>query len=177
MEDIIKKILKEEVDTKKDKFDRYIIKTLKKEGFVPSSTNYFKVVEFLKNNFALSGMDAFEMFQLFINNFKSDVEYGDLNRTVNYSKKIKSANGSAKDLVSSKIPFKGSNTHAEYVGNTYVVYSYNWYPIFVFKDGQWFENENRYSISTAKQMSQLRPKGQGEILYAPKSKLSDIINS
>jgi hypothetical protein len=35
-------------------------------------------------------MDAFEMFQLFLNNFKSDVEYGDLNRTVNYSKKIKS---------------------------------------------------------------------------------------
>ena len=165
-----------EINEKKDKFDRYIINTLKKEGFNPS-TDYIKVVQFLKNNFALSGMDAFEMFQLYLNNFKSDIEYGDLNRTVNYSKKIKSTNNSARDLVSSKIPFKGSNTHAEYVGNTYVVYSYNWYPIFVFKDGQWFENENRYSISTAKQMSQLRPNGQGEILYAPKSKLSDIINS
>jgi hypothetical protein len=176
MKDIIKKILKEEVDPKKDKFDRYIINTLKKEGFVPS-TDYIKVVQFLKNNFALSGMDAFEMYQLFLNNFKSDIEYGDLNRAVNTDKKIKSANNSARDLVSSKIPFKGSNTHAEYVGNTYVVYSYNWYPIFVFKDGQWFESESRYSISTAKQMSQLRPHGQGEIIKVSQSKLKEIIYS
>jgi hypothetical protein len=176
MKNTIKKILKETVDNKKDKFDRYIISTLKKEGFVPS-TDYVKVIKFLNSNFTLSGMEAFEMYQLFLNNFKSDIEYGDLNRTVNTTKKIKSANSSARDLVSSKIPFKGSNTHAEYVGKTYVVYSYNWYPIFVFKDGQWFENENRYSMSTAKQMSQLRPNGQGEIIKASKSKLSDIIYS
>jgi ribosomal protein S8 len=166
MKNTIKKILKETVDNKKDKFDRYIISTLKKEGFVPS-TDYVKVIKFLNSNFTLSGMEAFEMYQLFLNNFK----------TVNTTKKIKSANSSARDLVSSKIPFKGSNTHAEYVGKTYVVYSYNWYPIFVFKDGQWFENENRYSMSTAKQMSQLRPNGQGEIIKASKSKLSDIIYS
>jgi len=176
MKDIIKKILKEEVDPKKDKFDRYIINTLKKEGFNPS-TDYVKVIKFLNNNFALSGMEAFEMYQLFLNNFKSDIEYGDLNRTVNSTKKIKSANSIARDLVSSKIPFKGSNTHAEYVGNTYVVYSYNWYPVFVFKDGQWFESESRYSISTAKQMSQLRPNGEGEIIKASQSKLKDIIYS
>jgi hypothetical protein len=58
-----------------------------------------------------------------------------------------------------------------------VVYSYNWYPIFVYKNGQWFENENRYSMSTAKQMSQLRPHNQGEIIKASKSKLEEIIYS
>lgn len=178
MKSLIKKILKEEVDPKKEKFDKYIINTLKKEGFVPS-TDYVKVIKFLNNNFALSGMEAFEMYQLFLNNFKGDIEYGDLNRTVNHSKKIKSANSSARDLVSSRIPFKGSNTHAEYLksGNVYVVYSYNWYPIFVYKDGQWFENENKYSRSTGRQISQLRPNGQGEIIKVSKSKLSDIIYS
>ena len=176
MKSLIKKILKEEVDPKKDKFDRYIINTLKKEGFVPS-TDYVKFIKFLNNNFALSGMEAFEMYQLFLNNFKSDVEYGDLNRTVNSTKKIKSANSSARDLVSSRIPFKGSNTHAEYVSGTYVVYSYDWYPIFVYKDGQWFENENKYSRSTGRQISQLRPNDQGEIIKVSKSKLSDIIYS
>jgi hypothetical protein len=78
--------------------------------------------------------------------------------------------------VINKIPFKGSNTHGEYMNGSYVVFSYNWYPIFVFKDGQWFENEDTYSVSTAKQMSQLRPYDQG-IIETSKDKLWDIINS
>jgi hypothetical protein len=75
-----------------------------------------------------------------------------------------------------KVPFKGSNTHSQYENRTDVVYSYNWYPIFAFKDGQWFENDSRYSISTAKQMSQLRPREQGEILKVSLGKLKEIIS-
>jgi hypothetical protein len=59
----------------------------------------------------------------------------------------------------------------------YVVFSYDWYPIFVYKDGQWYENQNRYSVSTAKQMSQLRPHGQGEIIDKTKDELWEIIRS
>ena len=91
-------------------------------------------------------------------------------------RKMKTANIRGRDLVLNKIPFKGSNTHGEYRNGVYAVFSYNWYPIFVFKDGQWFENENRYSVSTGKQMSQLRPYGQGDILTTSKDKLWDIIN-
>ncbi len=60
-------------------------------------------------------------------------------------------------MVKSKIPFTGSNTSGYWYRNSYVVTSYGWYPIFVFKNNQWYENKNKYSRSTGKQMGQLRP--------------------
>ena len=57
-----------------------------------------------------------------------------------------------------------------------MVFSYDWYPIFVYKDGQWFENEDSYSMSTAKQMGQLRPHGMVDIIETSRSKLWDIIS-
>jgi hypothetical protein len=116
------------------------------------------------------------MYQLLKDNWRSVDAGGELVRTDIRKKKMRTANTRGRELVQNKIPFKGSNTHANYVKDVYVVYSYNWYPIFVFKDGQWFENENRYSVSTAKQMSQLRPYNQGEIIKTSKSKLEDIIH-
>jgi hypothetical protein len=178
MKDTIKKILKETVDNRKDKFERYILKTLKREGFKPSST-YHSVIKFITDTFGISGMEAFELFQLFLDNYGVSDELVDLVRKDVTTKKVRTSNTEGRQLVSNRIPFKGSNTHAEYLksGNVYVVYSYNWYPIFVYKNGQWFENENRYSMATAKQMSQLRPHNQGEIIKASKSKLEKIIYS
>ena len=70
---------------------------------------------------------------------------------------MRTANNSARDLVQSRVPFKGNNTDGKYENGSFVVSSYNWYPIFVYKDGQWFENKDKYSVSTSKQTSQLRP--------------------
>ena len=91
-----------------------------------------------------------------------------------YSKKLKTANYTARDLVKAKIPFQGSNTSAEWVGNVYVVSSYGWYPIFVYKNGRWFENSKRYSMSTGKQMSQLRP--DNDTTKMTRDELNDLIN-
>ena len=176
MKNIIKKILKESIDNKKEKFDRYIIKTLKKEGF-NSSTPYHSVIKFIGDTFGITGMDAFTVYQLFLDNYRSDFESGELQRTDVSRKRLRTSNSEGRQLVTNRIPFKGSNTHAEYVnsGKAYVVYSYDWYPIFVYKDGQWFENENRYSMSTAKQISQLRPIGQGEIIKLNRQQLIDVV--
>lgn len=176
MKNIIKKILKESIDDKKEKFDRYIIKTLKKEGF-NSSTPYHSVIKFIGDTFGITGMDAFTVYQLFLDNYRSDFESGELQRTDVSRKRLRTSNSEGRQLVTNRIPFKGSNTHAEYVnsGKVYVVYSYDWYPIFVYKDGQWFENENRYSMSTAKQISQLRPIGQGEIIKLNRQQLIDVM--
>lgn len=173
MKNIIRKILKEEVDNRKEKLEKYIIKTLKDEGF-NLKTPYNGIIKFINNNFGFSGLDAFELYQLFKDNYFKD-EYDELVKTDVTKKKMITSNSTGRDLVTAKIPFKGSNTHSEYKNGTYVVYSYDWYPIFVNKDGQWFENENKYSISTAKQMSHLRPMGQGEIIKVSKGKLEDII--
>ena len=78
-----------------------------------------------------------------------------------------------RDLVINRIPFKGIIT-LEYRNGVYTVFSYDWYPVFVYKDGQWFENEWLFYVYK-KQMSQMRPYNQGEIIKTNKDKLWDII--
>ena len=174
MKHTIRRILKETTEEVKDKHDRKIVQILITAGF-DGSSSYNDVLRYLNKNLDMKGMEAFEMYQLLKDNWRSIDAGGELVRTDIRKKKMRTANIRGRELVQNKIPFKGSNTHANYVKDVYVVYSYDWYPIFVFKDGQWFENENRYSISTAKQMSQLRPYNQGEIIKTSKSKLDDII--
>ena len=35
--------------------------------------------------------------------------------------------------------------------------SYGWYPVYIYKEGKWYENFDRYSNSTSKQMLRSRP--------------------
>ncbi len=174
MERLIKKILKEEVNKSQDKFYRDVVNLLNREGFTGSS-DYNQIINFINHHLGIRGMEAFELFQVFKDNWRSPDE-DELVRTDISKRKLRTPNIRGRQLVVNKIPFKGSNTHGEYVNGSYVVFSYNWYPIFVFKDGQWFENEDGYSVSTKKQMSQLRPYDQGLIIPTSKDKLWDIIN-
>lgn len=85
-------------------------------------------------------------------------------------KSINTSNKKARALVQALQPFKGSNTFAEYnapqgttLTHRFVVYSYGYhFPMFVAEwlDGQapqWYENTDRYSVSTSKHKSQLHP--------------------
>lgn len=172
MKEIIRKILKEEVSTQQDNYLRKMIDVLKREGF-DARTPYQKVLKYLNDVMSIVGMDAFEMYQLFKDNMNSTSNDPLVRKDIK-DKKMKTANIRARDLVVNRIPFKGSNTHAEYRNGTYVVFSYGWYPVFVYKDGQWFENEEGYSMSTKKQMSQMRPYN-FDIIKTNKDKLLDII--
>ena len=174
MKNIIRKILKEEVSATQERYHKKMVDLLVKEGF-KWNTPYQDIIAFLNQQIGIEGMEAFEIYQLFKDNYRRDYESEDLYRTDITKKKIRTSNTRARDLVTSKIPFKGSNTHGEYRNGSYVVFSYDWYPIFVYKDGQWFENEQKYSMSTSKQTSQLRPFAR-DIIYASKDKLWEIIN-
>lgn len=72
------------------------------------------------------------------------------------------ANADARRYVQNREEFKGSNTHAEWRGHIlphrYVVYSYgeHW-PLFIYEDGKWYENADKYSRTTSKHRSQLHP--------------------
>jgi len=80
---------------------------------------------------------------------------------------MKVANSKCKTYVQSKTPFKGSNLYGEYIGDNYVVYSYGrHFPLFIYAEGAWFENEDKYwmdgtrcnfSVSTERQRQQARP--------------------
>ena len=175
MNQLIRDIIKEEVSANKDKFQRKVLDVLSKEGF-NCATSYEVILQFLNTHLAIKGMEAFEIYQLHKDNWRTFDSEPDLIRKDISKTKIKTANIRGRELVLNKIPFKGSNTHSKYYDNgSYVVFSYDWYPIYLHKDGQWLENEDGYSMSTKKQMSQLRPYGQGDIIKTSKDKLWDII--
>lgn len=82
---------------------------------------------------------------------------------------MKITNKDARKFVQQRIPFQGSNLFAQvHTRNSedgisepdtwYVVYSYGpHHPLFVWADGIWFENEDRFSATTSKHRSQTHP--------------------
>ena len=74
----------------------------------------------------------------------------------------KTTNTTAYEYASAKIPFKGSNLNAEWGVNQsgdryYVVKSYEWYPIFLFINDQWYQVLDNYSSSTSKHIAHANP--------------------
>lgn len=71
---------------------------------------------------------------------------------------MKTANNKARRHVQELRPFKGSHLYAEMIGGIYVVFSYgpHW-PLFIYRDGKWLENKDRYSQSTGRHRSQAHP--------------------
>ncbi len=84
---------------------------------------------------------------------------------------MKIANRDARDWVTKRKPFKGSNLYGEtkpvYINGeespqdaVYTVYSYGeHFPMFAYANGQWFENSDGYSRTTSRHRSQARPYG------------------
>jgi len=71
---------------------------------------------------------------------------------------MKIANKNASRYVSDLLKFEGSNTFSEWDGEVYIVYSYGYhFPMFVYINGNWYENSDKYSVSTSKQQTQCRP--------------------
>ena len=69
------------------------------------------------------------------------------------------ANRDAAPLVRARKEFRGSSTFARWITpERYVVYSYgDHWPLFIWDRGQWFFNESRFSKTTARHASLLRP--------------------
>ena len=62
--------------------------------------------------------------------------------------------------VTDRREFKGSNLFGEWISNEnmYAVYSYGYhFPIYIWVGGVWYENTDKYSMSTSKHQTQARP--------------------
>jgi hypothetical protein len=78
---------------------------------------------------------------------------------------MKVSNKNASYAVNNLLEFQGSNTFAEFKSGVYKVYSYGYhFPIYANKSGQWFKNVDKYSVSTSKHQSQLKPNSSNFIL-------------
>jgi hypothetical protein len=84
-----------------------------------------------------------------------------------------------------QLPFKGSNLQGywsdDLKGNKiYIVKSYGWYPIYIFRDGQWFQNFESYSSSTGRQISNSNPVEWSEelhdkVIMLSKKEMNDVL--
>ena len=71
---------------------------------------------------------------------------------------MKVTNGRARQYVLNRQSFMGNNLEGLCINeNLYVVYSYGYYPIHIYKNGQWYENITKYSVTTSKHSTQTRP--------------------
>jgi len=75
------------------------------------------------------------------------------------------ANIRASEYVTERKPFRGSNLFARHIGQAYVVFSYGMHwPLYAYRDGVWYENMERYSVTTSKHRRQARPAGVETVL-------------
>jgi len=71
---------------------------------------------------------------------------------------MKVSNQKCRELVRNKESFHGSNLFGEWIKDKYVVFSYGYhFPLFVFHNGIWYENKDRYSVTTSKHKKQTNP--------------------
>jgi len=104
--------------------------------------------------------------ELYLLNFRKDGKYDETTKAQlvdprNLPGKVV-LNTSAGQYSQVQMPFRGSNLTGEWKRDIrgvkyYVVYSYGWYPIYIFKNGRWYEVTKRYSSSTGRQMSNTSP--------------------
>jgi hypothetical protein len=90
-----------------------------------------------------------------------------------------SSNKEADTYTTNREPFKGSNTWGEWVKELYVVFSYGrHFPIYVWDEqlGMWFGNQDKYSRSTTRHQSQLRPRTD-RIEYISTAKIKDLVSA
>ena len=131
--------------------------------------NQSKMLAFVKTMMPFVGRpdsDARFYYEVYTANYRPEGDYENLDKTTfrNFKefKQRKTPNNNAYQFSSAKIPFKGSNLEGYWDVNNknewyYVVKSYNWYPVYLFINNQWYVVSNTYSSSTSKQMSHANP--------------------
>lgn len=112
--------------------------------------------------------EGYELFllELFLLNYRKDGDYSNLTKDNFVDPRAMKGktitNPKAHLYTTAQIPFKGSNIQGFWDRDNkgehqYIVMSYGWYPVYVYKNNRWYEIINRYSSSTGRQMSNANP--------------------
>lgn len=136
---------KEKLQTK-DQYKNYIARYLETLGMSPKEALYY--------------------YYVYSSNYRPDGQYeeikkGEQNIPAFEDKAKRTSNIRMSEFAQNKIPFKGNNVEGFWEKDPqgepqYIITSYNWYPIYIFKEGKWYVVSESYSSSTAKQMGQTR---------------------
>lgn len=133
--------------------------------------------------------DAMLYYEVYTQNYREDGDYENLTFETfkNYRDfaQRKTTNSTAYEYSSGRIPFKGSNLEGFWDVNRknnwyYLVLSYDWYPIFLNINDQWYGTIDNYSSTTAKHMSNSNPirynSGlKSDVIYLTKDEIEDLM--
>ena len=128
-------------------------------------------------------------YEVYTQNYRPEGDYENLTRETfkDYRgfKQKRTPNNTAWEYSTATIPFKGSNIEGFWNENNkgewyYVVQSWGWYPVFLFKNDQWYSVNDTYSSSTSKQMAQTRPRIyfdqlNSEVIQVSRTEIADLM--
>lgn len=131
-----------------------------------SDRNLLQLIQNMLPFLNLNNSNARYYLEIYTMNYRPNGDYENVTQE-NYQdvaelKPKKTSNNTAYEYASAKMPFKGSNLEGHWAVNLsgdkyYVVNSYNWYPIFLFINDQWYQVLDNYSSSTSKHISHSNP--------------------
>ena len=193
MENYIKKILTESVDNEQllSKEEVRLFKLLNNKKHELGTKQ--ELIDFIIMMLKLMGKPTHRAsfyYEVYTQNYRPEGDYENLTQETfkDYRgfKQKRTPNNTAWEYSTATIPFKGSNLEGFWDDNTkgewyYVVQSWGWYPVFLFKNDQWYTVDDTYSSSTSKQMSQSRPRIyfdnlNSEVVQVSRSEITDLIN-
>ena len=168
MRELIKRILNEEQETpvltKKEILLFKYINDNKQES--KTKKDLIKFIGEMLRYFGMPLNEATMYYETYTANFRPNGDYENLTKD-NFKdyrqfKQRKVTNNTAYEYATAKMPFKGSNVEGQWDVNNknewyYVITSYEWYPIFLFINNQWYRTLETYSNSTSKQMNHVNP--------------------
>ena len=171
MENLIKKLLRESVDNDEkllSKEEVRLFKLLNNKKHELGTKQ--EMIDFIVMMLKLMGKPTHRVsfyYEVYTQNYRPEGDYENLTQETfkDYRgfKQKRTPNNTAWEYSTATIPFKGSNIEGFWDDNSkgewyYVVQSWGWYPVFLFKNDQWYSVNDTYSSSTSKQMSQSRPR-------------------
>jgi len=129
------------------------------------------VVDFFEKRLPLVGVkkeEALRYYYLYTLNYRPNGDYENISPEEFKNEKDfpgrKISNVTSGTYAYAKMPFEGSNLRGYWEKDSrgvdqYVITSYGWYPILVFKNNKWYSVSEKYSSSTGKQYGNVTRQG------------------
>ena len=194
MDNFIKKLLRESVDNDEkllSKEEVRLFKLLNNKKHELGTKE--EITDFIIMMLKLMGKPTHRAsfyYEVYTQNYRPEGDYENLTQETfkDYRgfKQKRTPNNTAWEYSTATIPFKGSNIEGFWDDNSkgewyYVVQSWGWYPVFLFKNDQWYTVDDTYSSSTSKQMAQSRPRIyfdqlNSEVVSVSKTEIKDLMN-
>lgn len=185
---LLRDLIINEDNTDATKKDLVLLKTIHdkvKQQKVKTKADIINIIQSTVPFFGYDPKESDFFYEVFKANYRKDGNYLSMNPSeLIFAEELPSRKVTLADVrkkVTRKLPFKASNLEGKWGRDDngtkyYVVTSYEWYPVYLYKEGNWYRNTSTYSRSTGRQMSRAFPLGV-KVIDMDRSQLEDLMRS